>query len=67
MNRRQLNRVLLTCLEEEVHPNKVFRLFGSDAFEAKDMQLEDVELVEVWREYLEAYGVTYLGMAKPKR
>jgi hypothetical protein len=67
MNRRQLNRVLLTCLEEEIHPNRVFRLFGSDAFEAQDMQLEDADLVAVMQEYLEAYGVRYLGMTKPKR
>ncbi len=66
MTRRQLNRVLRICLDEEVHPNRVFRLLGSEAFEAHNMALSDADLVEVVQEYLVAYGVTYLGMIPPK-
>lgn len=66
MTRTQLNRVLRICLDEEVHPNRVFRLLGGEAFEAHNMALNDADLIEVVREYLEAYGVTHLGMTRPR-
>tara|TARA_R100001460_G_scaffold107309_2_gene155856 strand:+ start:13391 stop:13594 length:204 start_codon:yes stop_codon:yes gene_type:complete len=63
MTRQQLNAVLKMALKQEAHPNTVFRMLGSEAFEERNgSSLSDEDLVDVTQQYLVAYGQQVLGM-----